>query len=343
VSLAIRTWPHGFIPKFQKRSGRNAKCQLRAASSTTVMLHRPQLSRTTSRRCRSQQGYILLSLLLVIALLAIFAASVERSITHQIKRDREQELIHRGVQYSRAVRHYYKKFGKYPTRIEDLESSNTLRFLRKRYKDPITGKDFKLLHQGEVQMSFGAGLMGGGAALNALAKNAGITAQNGQTIGAAVAAAALGQPGAPTSPMGANPADADSAGDDADSKATAQTGPGASPGSSPFGSDKINGQAFGGGAIVGVVSTSKDASIRSFNKKDHYNQWQFIYDPSTDRGGLLTTPNQPPLNIAGQAGTGQAGNGQPAAGMNGGLGGMNSQPAPPVTPAPAQPPEPDNP
>jgi hypothetical protein len=35
-----------------------------------------------------------------------------------------------------------------------------------------------------------------------------------------------------------------------------------------------------------------------FNKKDHYNQWQFIYDPSTDRGGLLTTPNQPPLQGA---------------------------------------------
>jgi len=54
-------------------------------------------------------------------------------------------------------------------------------------------------------------------------------------------------------------------------------------------------QTFGGGPMVGVASTSKEKSIRIFNKKDHYNQWQFIYDPSTDRGGLLTTPNQPAL------------------------------------------------
>jgi hypothetical protein len=59
-----------------------------------------------------------------------------------------------------------------------------------------------------------------------------------------------------------------------------------------------NGQSFGGLPIIGVASTSKDKSIREFNKKSHYNQWQFIYDPSTDRGGLLTTPNQPPLQNA---------------------------------------------
>lgn len=305
------------------------------------MLRGSEISRSKGNRRRSQQGYILLTLLLAIALLAIFAVSVDRSITQQIKRDREQELIHRGVQYSRAVRGYYKKFGRYPTRIEDLESSNTLRFLRKRYKDPITGKDFKLLRQGDVQMSFGTGLMGGGAALNALAKNAGITAQNGQTIGAAVAAAAAtAQPGVPVSAGGGNPADADAAGDDADSKPTAQTGPGASPGAAPFGSDKISGQVFGGGPIVGVVSTSKNASIRAFNKKDHYNQWQFIYDPSTDRGGLLMTPNQPPLNLPGQAGTGQPGNGQPGAGT--GLVGAPNPSASPVTPAPQQPAEPEN-
>ena len=64
-----------------------------------------------------------------------------------------------------------------------------------------------------------------------------------------------------------------------------QAGPGGAP------------QVFGGGGIVGVASLSKDKTIREFNKKNHYNQWQFIYDPTTDRGGLLMTPNQPPLMI----------------------------------------------
>ena len=44
-----------------------------------------------------------------------------------------------------------------------------------------------------------------------------------------------------------------------------------------------------------MVSTSENETIREFNKKNHYNEWQFIYDPSTDRGGLLNTPAQPPL------------------------------------------------
>ena len=45
--------------------------------------------------------------------------------------------------------------------------------------------------------------------------------------------------------------------------------------------------------MVGVVSASKRVTIREFNKKNHYNDWQFVYDPSTDRGILLSTPNQP--------------------------------------------------
>ena len=102
---------------------------------------------------QSESGYILLTLLLIVALMTIFAATLVTSITFSIKRDREEEMIHRGTQYSRAIRAYYKKFGRYPTKIEDLESANNMRFLRKRYKDPITGKDFKLLHFGEVKLT----------------------------------------------------------------------------------------------------------------------------------------------------------------------------------------------
>ena len=64
------------------------------------------------------------------------------------------------------------------------------------------------------------------------------------------------------------------------------------------GGNALSGQVFGGGPIVGVASTSKAQTVREFNHKNHYNQWQFIYDPSTDRGGLLNTPSQPPLQGA---------------------------------------------
>jgi hypothetical protein len=52
-------------------------------------------------------------------------------------------------------------------------------------------------------------------------------------------------------------------------------------------------QPSGGPAVIGVASFSKARSIREFNKKDHYNLWQFVYDPSTDHAGLITAPNQP--------------------------------------------------
>src|SRR5438874_13650639 len=118
-------------------------------------------SRIPSRMKRSnEQGYILLMLMLFITVLAIAGAAVAPSITFQIQRDREEELIHSGVQYSRAVRRYVKKFGRYPMRVEELENTNNMRFLRKRYKDPVAGQEFKVLHLGEGQFACGGGIAG---------------------------------------------------------------------------------------------------------------------------------------------------------------------------------------
>src|SRR6185437_5335586 len=74
-------------------------------------------------------------------------------MAQQIKRDKENELIHRGKEYAKAVRKYVRKTGNYPTSLEQLEDTNHIRFLRKRYEDPITGKaDWKLIHQGEAEI-----------------------------------------------------------------------------------------------------------------------------------------------------------------------------------------------
>src|SRR5512143_312620 len=99
-----------------------------------------------------ERGYILITLMLFVALLSIAALAVLPEIKQRIRRDREEELQHRGTAYMRAIQHFYKKNGRYPARIEDLEKTNNIRFLRKRYKDPITGKDFKLLHMGDKEL-----------------------------------------------------------------------------------------------------------------------------------------------------------------------------------------------
>src|SRR5262249_32959478 len=100
--------------------------------------------------CHRQRGYVLLVLLLFVALLSIGMLTNVEKIEFQIKRDREEELIHRGVQYSRAIRRFIAATGRYPESLEELESTNNIRFLRKRYKDPITGKEFRLLHMDDV-------------------------------------------------------------------------------------------------------------------------------------------------------------------------------------------------
>jgi hypothetical protein len=249
------------------------------------------------------------------------------------------------VQYSRAVRRFFKKFGRYPTRIEELESTNSLRFLRKRYKDPMnrdpkTGqeRDFKILHLQDVQMSFNSAPTRGMVAASDLASGDAASSSNQVQAGAP---GALNDTSAPTgvgpsamagqqSQMQAQTADQSAAQPD-------QAGAGATPPLPQPLSQQLgpNGapQVFGGGGIAGVASLSKEKTIRVFNKKDHYNQWQFIYDPTTDRGGLLMTPNQPPLMNAAQNVNQQQQNGQfsgqnPGA-INGGFsspnGGINNQ------------------
>ena len=70
-------------------------------------------------------------LMLAVILLATMAAAPR--MAQQIRRDREEELIHRGTQYARAIKRYYKKFGRYPLSLAQLEDTNHMRFLRRRY------------------------------------------------------------------------------------------------------------------------------------------------------------------------------------------------------------------
>src|SRR5262245_17059241 len=109
---------------------------------------------STKHRKSGEAGYVLLALMLAVTLILI-ALSVEAPrIAQQIKRDREEELVHRGLDYATAIKRYvHKNPGRYPTSIEQLENTNHIRFLRKRYKDPITGEDeWRLVRFGEAQI-----------------------------------------------------------------------------------------------------------------------------------------------------------------------------------------------
>jgi hypothetical protein len=100
-----------------------------------------------------------------------------------------------------------------------------------------------------------------------------------------------------------------------------------------IGSAQLSSAVFGGGPIVGVASISKATTIREFNHKNRYNQWQFIYDPTMDRGGLITTPAQPALQSAAPLQQQNSSSPNPP-GTQGSFGGMQS--APPAQPTQQQ-------
>jgi len=220
---------------------------------------------------------MLIAILLMMTLMVIAATAVAPSLATQIKREREQELYHRGSEYARAIRRFYRKFGRYPTSIDQLENTNNMRFLRKRYKDPITGKDdWRLIHIGEAKNAlnlFGTTSSGAGSAATGL---------GGTTASAFGAPSTPSNVGTPASQMGSRPG-------------STGTGTGTSGGAqgSAFGGPAN--QTFGGGPIIGVASPSEAESLMEIQGKTHYNEWEFVYDPRFDRqaagaGGGVTLP-----------------------------------------------------
>lgn len=226
-------------------------------------------SHATGRERRRDGGYVLLGLLLMVSVLIIAAAVVAPNLAFQIKRDREEELVHRGVQYTRAIRSYAKRTGRYPVRAEDLLGGPDQRFIRKLYKDPMTGGDFKFLHLDDVQP---------------VAANHNPSAVQEGTNDDGLASQGTG----PTPSQASSDDSADAAGPSAprpNALARSGTALGA-----PSSSDAGTTESQPGRLIFGVVSTSKARSIREFNHKDHYSDWLFFYDPRSDRGYEIKGP-----------------------------------------------------
>jgi hypothetical protein len=236
---------------------------------------------------------MLLTLLLFVALLSVgLGAAIER-IDFQIRRDREEELIHRGVEYSRAIRRFVKKFGRYPTAVEELENTNNMHFLRKRYKDPINGQDFKIIYA-LTPAAPTAPAKAPAASLVRVHK----TPRPGEQNSVVVTDGADSTDPSAQDPAADGQAGADGQPEAADASSTSDP---ANPEQKPENASDSTERVFGGPPMLGVASRSKKKSIREFNKKDHYDQWQFVYDPTTDRGGLMVAPSQPALNNSVQA------------------------------------------
>jgi len=110
-----------------------------------IVLRIPQRNQGAGR----QKGYALLVVLFMAAVVAIsLALSLPRAAVES-QRAKEDALIYRGSQYSRAVQLYFRKYRKYPASMDDLEKTNNVRFLRRRFTDPITkSEEWRIVHIG---------------------------------------------------------------------------------------------------------------------------------------------------------------------------------------------------
>lgn len=103
------------------------------------------------------KGFTFLIVMFSMVFIGIVLGMTGRQWKLAIQREKEAELLFRGDQIRDAIENYYKTatagFNQYPKDFEELlghsDSLFTRRYLRKPYKDPITGGDWKLIKVGD--------------------------------------------------------------------------------------------------------------------------------------------------------------------------------------------------
>ena len=264
----------------------------------------------------NEQGYVLLAVVFMTLLVLISLAVAAPKMAMSIQRDKELETIHRGQQYRRAIKLYYQKFGSYPTSIDQLVQTNQIRFLRKKYLDPLTGKDdWKPVFFGQAHVRplgfFGqplatAGLGGVSSSMYAVATTT-TTDANGVPIASPDGTATgltNGSSGSPVNAQGGSSVNSGTGTNGISSMFGQSSGTGLGSGSgsgsgfgSPMGSQ--NGTAGstgsgtsattfgGGGPIVGFTLPVDKPSLVLYKQQKRYKQWEFNYDPTEDQAQAL--------------------------------------------------------
>src|SRR5260370_20260106 len=104
---------------------------------------------------RGQHGYAMVALIVAMSIMAIMMTVAMPTWRQMAEREKEAELIFRGRQYARAIGLFQKKSGPgvLPPNIDALVDGH---YLRKKYKDPITGGDFDVLQAGAATAIPGA-------------------------------------------------------------------------------------------------------------------------------------------------------------------------------------------
>jgi type II secretory pathway pseudopilin PulG len=233
------------------------------------------------------------ALLVGMSIMAVLMGAALPVWSKQAQREREEEYLFRAHEYARAVMKFRQRIAN--TNPPSVDVLVQQRFLRRKYKDPITGEDFQLVYQ-----TAGAGIQPGGP--------------GNPTPGGIVPPGGAGaRPGGFGTTPTTNPGGFGT---------TPTTGPGGTPTSGIGGTPSAGtGTPVPGAGIIGVVSKSKDTSIKIYNGRTRYDQWAVTYQDVKPGKGL-----PPDLLQALNAAAAGAANGQPGGGFGQPVGGSNAQP-----------------
>jgi hypothetical protein len=238
----------------------------------------------TAGKC-SEHGYALLVVIFLVTVLLISTMVVVPNILTEGRREKEKEMIWRGKQYTRGVKLYYRKMGRFPTSLDDLTKPKlgSLRFMRQAYKDPMNKVDgsWRFIYVGAAGQLIGslkppqqnlqlrqAGAVGTPA-----------SALNGP--GAPAQPGAIGQPGLGGILAGGMTSGTTPPATTGTPKGTDQSDSSSNPQAIPTGDTPT----IMGGNIIGVGSKVNKSSIIAYDKAKNYRLFEFIWDPSKDNIG----------------------------------------------------------
>jgi type II secretory pathway pseudopilin PulG len=86
------------------------------------------------------RGFTLVALIVGMTVMLILIAAVLPLASTEAQRDKEAELIFRGVQYAEGIRNFRRRYGRYPNALKEMFEVRP-RTLRKLWKEPMTNSD----------------------------------------------------------------------------------------------------------------------------------------------------------------------------------------------------------
>ena len=128
-------------------TNRAARClrDIMKALNILVPMYLAGQGKTHDRR---ESGYAMAALIVGLAVMAVVMTAAMPVWKHLAQREKEEELVFRGEQIAHSIGMFQRRFANaYPASVDVLVQQ---RFLRKKYKDPITNDDFVPIPQGQA-------------------------------------------------------------------------------------------------------------------------------------------------------------------------------------------------